>query len=108
MTTFNDREKGFEAKFSHDQDLQFRVRMRRNKLAGQWAAELLGLEGEGAESYAKACCEADFEVPGDQDVIDKLRGDLAAKGIDRSDHLLQAELDRLMIVAKEQIAAEED
>jgi len=107
MTTFKDREKGFEAKFTHDQDLQFRVRMRRNKLAGLWAAELLGLEGEAAQFYAKACCEADFEVPGDQDVIDKIRGDLTAKGIDRSDHLLQAELDRLMIVAKEEIATEE-
>ena len=80
MTTFNEREKGFEQKYKHDQDLQFKVNARRNKLLGLWAAEQMGLSGADAEAYAKQVVQADFEKPGDSDVVAKVVNDLSAKG----------------------------
>ena len=85
MGTFDEREKGFEAKFAHDADLEFRVTARRNKLLGLWAAERLGLTDAESEAYAKAVVQADFEETGDEDVIRKLIGDLLKGGVETSD-----------------------
>ena len=74
--SFNDREKAFEDKYKHDQELQFKVEVRRNKLLGLWAAELLDLEGEAAEAYAKEVIVSDFDEPGDDDVLRKVLADL--------------------------------
>jgi hypothetical protein len=84
MTTFGDREKAFEAKFQKDQDLQFKVNARANRLLGTWAAGLLGKSGADAEAYAKEVVLADFEKPGHEDVIEKVVKDLSGKGIDAS------------------------
>jgi len=106
MTTFNDREKAFEDKYKHDQDLQFKVEVRRNKLLGLWVAEMLGLSGADAEAYAKEVVSADFEEPGDADVIRKIQGDTKPKNIDLSEHRLRKKMDELIAVAKEQIMSE--
>lgn len=106
MTSFDDREKGFEAKFKHDQEVQFKVTARRNKLLGLWAAKELGLSGDEAESYAKDVVVADFEKPGDDDVVEKVMGDLAAKGSALGERDVRKEMDRLLAVAKEQVQKE--
>lgn len=103
MTTFDEREKGFEQKYKHDQELQFKANARRNKLLGLWAAERMGLAGPAAESYAKEVVQADFDRPGDADVIEKVVKDLASKGITITEHQLRKELERLLAIAKEQI-----
>ena len=72
MTTFDEREKAFEKKFEHDQDLQFKTTARKNKLLGLWAAGLMGKSGADAEAYAKEIVVADLDRPGDSDVIEKL------------------------------------
>ena len=82
MTQFDEREKAFEKKFEKDQELQFKVNARKNRLLGMWAAGQLGKSGGDAEAYAKEVVMADFEKPGDDDVIAKVAKDLAAKGID--------------------------
>ncbi len=107
MTTFNEREQGFEAKFKHDEELRFRVTARRNKLLGLWAAELLGLEGESAAAYAKEVVRSDFEEPGDDDVLQKVLGDLEGKSIGTSAKLLRKKMDDLMAVAKDQVMNED-
>lgn len=81
MTTFDDRERAFEAKFARDAELEFRITARRNRLVGEWAADRMGLTAEETEAYARAVVQADFEEPGEQDVIRKLTGDFAAAGI---------------------------
>ena len=86
MTTFDDRQRSFEAQFARDAELQFRVAARRNKLLGLWAAERLGLDAAEADAYAKSVVQADFEEAGDEDVIRKVAGDLAAKNIDATEH----------------------
>jgi hypothetical protein len=81
MTTFDDRQKAFEAKFAHDADLKFKVAARRDKLVGLWAAGKLGLSGDAADAYAKSTVIADLEEAGDEDVVRKLVADLDAKGV---------------------------
>ena len=107
MATFDNREKAFEKKFEHDQQLQFRTEMRRNKLIGLWAADLMGLTGADADAYAKEVIDADFEEPGPEDVIRKIKGDFEAKGVDKSDRQIRRQLDECMDEAREQIMGEQ-
>ena len=105
MRSFEDREKGFEAEFKRNQELQFRVTARGNKLFGLWAAGRLGITvGDEAEAYARTVVDADFEKPGDSDVIEKVQKDLAAKGIEMSETQLRAELTRAAHEAKRQLS----
>ncbi len=106
MTTFNKREKAFEDKYKHDQELQFKVEVRRNKLLGLWVAEMLGLSGADAEAYAKEVISADFEEPGDADVIRKIQADIQPRNLDLSEHRLRKKMDELIAIAKEQIMGE--
>lgn len=76
MNSFKDREKGFENKFAHDQEMQFRAIARGNKLLGLWAAELMGKSGADAEAYALEVVRSDFEEAGTEDVFRKVSGDL--------------------------------
>jgi hypothetical protein len=106
MTTFNEREKAFEKKYEHDQDLKFKVSARKNKLLGLWAAGLMGKGGADAEAYAKEVVIADLDRPGDSDVIEKLVKDLAAAGKPMEDHSIRKQAERLAEAAKEQIMKE--
>lgn len=106
MSTFDEREKGFEAKYRHDQETQFKIGARRNRLLGMWAAEKLGLSGGEAEAYAKQVVAADFEKPGDSDVLDKVVADFQAKGVALGAGEVRKEMDRLISVAREQVLAE--
>jgi hypothetical protein len=104
MTTFDDRQKSFEKKFERDQDLQFKVNARRNKLLGLWAAGVMGKTD--AESYAKEVVLADFEKPGDDDVVQKLVSDLAAAGKATDEQTIRKQAERLMADAKTQLMAD--
>ena len=106
MNTFDQRKDGFEKKFAHDEELQFKAQARRNKLLGLWAAELMGLGGDEADAYAKEVIKADFEEAGDDDVFRKVRGDFDAKNVDQSDHQIRRTMDELMATAMEQIQNE--
>lgn len=107
MTSFQDRERAFEDKFKHDQDLQFKVEVRRNKLLGLWIAdEFLGRSGADAEAYAKEVVSADFEEPGDADLLRKIFGDLEKLGVELSEHRLRKKMDELTVEAKQQVMAE--
>ena len=106
MTTFNDREKSFEKKFEKDQELQFKVNARRNKLLGLWAAGLMGKSGADADAYAKEVVLADFDKPGDSDVMAKLVKDLAAAGKPTEEHTVRKQAERLMDDAKKQLMTE--
>jgi hypothetical protein len=81
MTTFDKREQGFEAKFVHDEELMFKAMARSNKLLGNWAAAMLGLSGDAAASYATALVTANLESQSSDDILRKVSGDLAGKGI---------------------------
>ncbi len=103
MSTFDEREKDFEARFKHDQELAFKVTARRNKLLGRWAASHLGLSGADAESYANDVVAARFTKPGDSDLIEKVASDFAAKGVKLDALAVADELERCAKEAKKQI-----
>lgn len=106
MTSFSDREKAFEKKFEHDQELQFKVNARKNKLLGLWAASLMGKTGDAAEAYAKEVVISDLEKPGDADVMAKLIKDLAAAGKPTEEHTIRRQAERLLVDARNQIVSE--
>lgn len=106
MSSFDEREKGYETKFSRDQDATFRVQARRDKLLGLWAASEMGLGGEAAETYAKDVVMKDIDAPGDQIVLDMVLADMQAKGCDISEHLLRKKMDELSDAARAQIQSE--
>jgi hypothetical protein len=106
MTTFEDREKGFERKFAHDEELKFKATARRNKLIGLWAADKMGLTADEAQAYAREVIKADLAEPGDEDVFRKVRADFDAKGIDQSDHQIRRLIGEMMAEAVRQIEAE--
>ena len=106
MTAFDDRKTAAEAKFTHDQEFQFKTIARRNKLLGLWAAEQMGISGADAEAYAKQVVIANFEEPGDADVLRKVLGDLTDKGIATDEHKVRHEMTRLLEEARTQVSTE--
>ena len=103
MTTFDDRERSYEAKFARDADLQFKAEARRNRLLGEWAAKVLGKTGEEAKAYALTVVTSDFEEPGDEDVFRKVATDLEGK-IDEAG--IRAKMAELVGVARRQLIEE--
>jgi hypothetical protein len=103
MTTFDDREKGFESKFAHDEEMRFRIVARRNRLLGEWAARKMGLSEAETESYAKDVVRADFENSGEHDVIRKVLGDLTSAGVDCDEENVAEALKNKEIEARRQI-----
>ena len=103
MTTFDDRERAFESQYARDEEMQFRIIARRNRLLGEWAAGLMGLTDVEATSYAKDVVRADFEEAGDEDVIRKLLGDLTSAGVDIDDARIRDALTHKTVEARRQL-----
>lgn len=106
MTTFDDRERGEESKFARDEEMQFRIQARRNRLVGQWAAARMGLSAAETEAYAKGVVQADFEEAGDEDVIRKLLGDLISAGIDANEGEVRTALAEKAVEARRALMGE--
>ncbi|MBY6055111.1 DUF1476 domain-containing protein [Leisingera daeponensis] len=103
MTTFDEREQAFEAKFAHDEEMQFNAEARCNKLLGLWAAGLLGLSGSDAEAFARTIVAADLEEAGHEDVVRKLEKELHGRTSAEDIRMKRAEL---LPQAKAQILTE--
>jgi hypothetical protein len=103
MPNFDERERGFERKFAVDQETEFKATARRNKMLGEWAAKLMGLEN--VDDYARAVVKSDFEQPGDEDVLSKVLGDLKGAGLSTSEGEVRRKMDELLAIAREQIRA---
>jgi hypothetical protein len=103
MTGFDDRERGFENKFAHDADVEFRIVARRNRLLGTWAAAQMGLTVAETDSYSKSVVQADFEEAGDEDVIRKLLGDLLSAGVETDEAAVRAALEAQAVEARRQL-----
>lgn len=103
MSTFEDREKGFESKFALDEEQRFRATARRNKSLGLWAAGLLGKSGEDAEAYAKEVVVSDLKAAGHDDIVEKVKTDLDAAGKGVSEDEIRVKLEDLMAQAVEAV-----
>jgi hypothetical protein len=103
MTTFDDREHGFEAKFAHDQDEDFKAAARRNRLLGLWGGELMGLEQGHLEDYARAVAKSEVVRHDDEDVLRKVFEDLKGAGVQVTEADVRMKMAELMALAREQI-----
>jgi len=103
MTTFDEREKGFEKKFAHDQDLRFKAESRRNRALAEWAAAKLGITGAALEDYIKAVRKADLAEKGDDDVLRKVKQDFADKGVAVEDAEIRKVMGELLAKAVREI-----
>ena len=98
MSSFDEREKGFEKKFAHDEELQFKVSARRNKYIGEWASKILGYNSDQEKEYIQSVIKADFQEAGDNDVFRKLKTDLKDQNI--SEEEIRKKMDELTEKAK--------
>jgi hypothetical protein len=105
MTTFDERERGFEKLFAQDAELMFKATARRNRLVGLWAAEKLGLSTKDAVAYAESLVISDLDKPGSDSVFEKLRSDFKANGVTQSDHQIRRTLDEFMKQAVAELKA---
>lgn len=103
MSTFDDRERAFETKYARDQEMQFKIVARRNKLLGHWAAKLMGLNEAEAAAYAGEVVRADFEEAGDEDVVRKVLGDLTSAGVEIDDVRIREALEHKTVEARRQL-----
>ena len=103
MSSMKDREEGFETKFVHDEEVKFKAHARRNRLLGIWVAEKLGKTGGDADAYAKEVVKSEIEEAGEEDVFRKIAADLAAAGVEVSEHQIRRKMQELMSMAIEQI-----
>jgi hypothetical protein len=103
MSTFDEREQGFEAKFSHDQEVAFKIEVRRNKLLGLWAAGLMGMDQAESEAYAQSLVSGtlkDLTIAG---VTRRLLADFASHDVAMSEHRLSKQIEEMAELAREQI-----
>ncbi len=98
MNSFDEREKGFEKKFAHDEELQFKISARRNKYIGEWASKILGYNTDQEKEYIQSVIKADFAEAGDEDVFRKIKEDLKDHNI--SDEDIRKKMDELNEKAK--------
>ncbi len=105
MTTFDEREEAYEAKFAHDEELRFKAQARRDRRFGAWIAAQLGLTGAPAEDYAVKVVRADLAHPGDGAIIDTALADLKSKGVAADERTLKVKLIDLMGEAVAEIEA---
>lgn len=108
MDAFTQREKAFEEKYLHDEELQFRLIARRNHLFGLWIAGLLGYYGEKAEQYVEEVILTDVQKSHKQDVLHKVLQDLKKAKVEISEHRVQKQLDDCWEAARKMIMNEEE
>lgn len=103
MTTFDEREQGYESKFAHDQEMDFKALARRNRALGAWAGGLMGLEGAHLEDYANAVVKSEVDLPSDEDVLRKVAKDLSASGLKVSEGVVRAKMDEFLAIARDEL-----
>ena len=101
MNNFNDREKAFEKKFANDQEAEFKISAKRNKLLGTWVASILNLNEEQKKNYITEVIKSDFQEEGDEDVFKKIKKDLEGKNI--QDTEIRQKMSEFLEAAKKEI-----
>ena len=105
MTTFDDREQGYEKKFALDQEQEFKAQSRGNRALGLWAAGMMGLEGKHVDDYAQVVVKAELGHGGEEDVIRKVFEDLKGSGVSVSEGEVRMKAAELLAQAREEVRA---
>ena len=101
MNTFQDREKSFEKKFANDQEAEFKISAKRNRLLANWVANILKFNEEQKKNYITEVVKSDFQEAGDQDVFKKIKKDLEGKNI--QDTEIRQKMSEFLEAAKKEI-----
>ena len=104
MSSFDDRKKGFESKFAHDEETLFKINAKRNKLLGEWIADRLKKTDKDKEDYTLEVIKSDMAEPGDEDVFRKVKNDLSQGGFNHIDEEIRNKMDEFMEVAKKAVS----
>lgn len=103
MSSFEDRKKGFENKFAHDEETLFKINAKRNKLLGEWVADKLNKTDKNKDDYILEVIKSDLAEPGEEDVFKKIKNDLSEGGFENIDEEIRNKMNELMEVAKKNI-----
>ena len=106
MTLFDERERAFENLFAHEEELRFRVLARRNDLFARWAAEQLELRHSERHAYVRSFVHGVVQPQSDEALIERVRADLIADGIDASEERIRAALAAAAMQAARQVRGE--
>ena len=104
MNSFDDRKKGFESKFAHDEETLFKIGVKRNKLLGGWVADKLNKTDKDKENYILEVIKSDMAEPGDEDVFKKVKNDLSQAGLNNMDEEIRNKMNEFMESAKKAIS----
>tara|TARA_B000000532_G_C18547201_1_gene268312 strand:- start:3 stop:317 length:315 start_codon:yes stop_codon:yes gene_type:complete len=104
MSSFDDRKKGFESKFAHDEETLFKINAKRNKLLGEWVADKLNKTDKDKENYILEVIKSDLAEPGDEDVFKKVKNDLSLGGFNDIDQEIREKMSEFMETAKKNIS----
>lgn len=104
MSSFDDRKKGFESKFAHDEETLFKINAKRNKLLGEWVADKLNKTDKDKENYILEVIKSDLAEPGDEDVFKKVKNDLSLGGFNDIDQEIREKMSEFMEIAKKNIS----
>ena len=104
MSSFDDRKKGFESKFAHDEETLFKINAKRNKLLGEWVADKLNKTNKDKENYILEVIKSDLAEPGDEDVFKKVKNDLSLGGFNDIDQEIREKMSEFMETAKKNIS----
>jgi len=105
MSSFEDRERAFENKFTHEEELNFKAAARRDTLLGHWAADLLSMDGAEVDAYARSVFEVDMERKGPESVRDKVYEDLSKASVETSPYLVEKKMTELFEEALRELKA---
>ena len=100
MNTFEDRKKGFENKFAHDEEALFKINAKRNKFLGEWIADKLNKTDKDKEDYILEVIKSDMAEPGDEDVFKKVKNDLSQAGFNSMDEEIRNKMNEFLEAAK--------
>lgn len=103
MSSFDERERGFEKRFAQEEELKFKATARRNHLIGLWAAKQIGLNDADGEDYARSIVITDLDNPQSDAVLAKLRTDLKSHDISISDRKIEGMMNDFMTQAVEEL-----
>jgi hypothetical protein len=102
MTGMDDRERNYENKFAHDQEVEFKIRARRDKMLGMWAADKMSMDEDDGEDYAAEIVDFDVVGNGEDAILEKVLYDLRDAGVDISEEDVRTEMENLLRIAKDE------
>ena len=104
MSSFDDRKKGFEGKFAHDEEALFKINAKRNRLLGEWVANKLNKIDKEKEDCISGVIKSDMLEPGDEDVFRKVKEDLSRGAFVNIDEEIRSKMSELLEIAKKTIS----